>query len=66
MPGEELPRDGEHAALLLAPRFGTAARMLAHLTPLEAPIVWLAFALGAAAGALTTWFVLGRRAARRS
>ena len=40
--------------------------MLAHLTPLEAPIVWLAFALGAAAGAVTTWFVVGRRTARRS
>jgi hypothetical protein len=40
--------------------------MLAHLTPLEAPIVWLAFALGAAAGALTTWLLVGRRAARRS
>ena len=38
--------------------------MFAHLTPLEAPIVWLAFAAGAAAGALVTWFVLRRRPAR--
>jgi hypothetical protein len=39
--------------------------MLAHLTPLEAPIVWFAFALGAAAGAATTWLLVSRRAARR-
>ena len=54
-----------------APRLAAGAplrshgRMLAHLTPLEAPIVWLAFALGAIGGAVTTWFVMSRRAARR-
>ena len=40
------------------------ARMLAHITPLEAPIVWLAFAVGAALGSLATWFVMNRRTAR--
>ncbi len=40
--------------------------MFAHITPLEAPIVWFAFAAGAALGALTTWFVVSRRAAQRS
>jgi hypothetical protein len=39
--------------------------MLAHLTPLEAPIVWLAFAAGIAVGALAAWFLLQRRAADR-
>jgi uncharacterized membrane protein YoaK (UPF0700 family) len=38
--------------------------MLAHITALEAPIVWLAFAVGAALGSLATWFVLHRREAR--
>jgi hypothetical protein len=40
--------------------------MFAHLTPLEAPIVWFAFAAGAAVGAIATWFVLSRRAQRSS
>jgi Na+-driven multidrug efflux pump len=40
--------------------------MLAHLTPLEAPIVWLAFAAGAALGAAVTWLVVQRRASRPS
>lgn len=40
------------------------AHMLAHITALEAPIVWLAFAVGAALGSLATWFVLHRREAR--
>lgn len=44
----------------------TVARMFAHITPLEAPIVWVAFAVGAALGALTTWFVLSRRAPDRA
>lgn len=39
--------------------------MLAHITPLEAPIVWLAFAAGVALGAAATWFLLTRRAAAR-
>ena len=37
---------------------------LAHLTPLEAPIVWLAFAAGLAAGIVATYAVMRRRAAR--
>lgn len=40
--------------------------MLAHLTPLEAPIVWLAFAAGLATGVLATWYVLRRRAGHRA
>jgi hypothetical protein len=40
-------------------------RMFAHITPLEAPIVWLAFAVGIATGALATYFLLHRRAANR-
>lgn len=39
--------------------------MIAHITPLEAPIVWLAFAAGIAVGAFATWFLLHRRAAQR-
>jgi Na+-driven multidrug efflux pump len=38
--------------------------MFAHITPLEAPIVWLAFALGLALGAVATWFVMQKRTAR--
>ena len=40
--------------------------MLAHLTPLEAPIVWLAFAAGVALGAAAMWFAIGRRAAAKN
>jgi HAMP domain-containing protein len=40
--------------------------MFAHLTPLEAPVLWLAFAAGIAVGAFATWFLLQQRAARRS
>jgi hypothetical protein len=39
--------------------------MVAHLTPLEAPIVWIAFAAGALLGAFAAWFVMQRRAAGR-
>lgn len=39
--------------------------MLLHITPLETPIVWLAFAAGIALGACAT-FVLMQRAAKRS
>jgi hypothetical protein len=35
--------------------------MFAHITPLEAPIVWLAFFAGAALGAFVTWRVMARR-----
>lgn len=38
--------------------------MLAHITPLEAPVVWFAFAAGAALGAFATWFLMNRRTAR--
>jgi len=38
--------------------------MIAHITPLEAPIVWLAFAAGITVGALVTWYVMQKRAAR--
>jgi hypothetical protein len=37
--------------------------MFAHLTPLEAPILWLAFAAGIAVGAFATWFLLHKRPA---
>lgn len=40
--------------------------MFAHITPLEAPIVWFAFAAGIATGAFATWFLLRRRAADRA
>lgn len=40
--------------------------MFAHITPLEAPIVWFAFVAGALLGALATWFVMHRRAQRAS
>ena len=40
--------------------------MFAHITPLEAPIVWFAFAVGAVLGGLGTWFVMTRRSARSS
>jgi hypothetical protein len=39
--------------------------MLLHLTPLEAPIVWLAFAAGIALGALATYAVMAKRMAHR-
>jgi hypothetical protein len=38
--------------------------MIAHITPLEAPIVWFAFAVGLALGALATWLLLSKRTAR--
>lgn len=37
--------------------------MLAHLTPLEAPLLWVAFAAGVAVGALGM-FVFKQRASR--
>lgn len=37
--------------------------MLAHLTPLEMPVVWIAFALGLAIGA-GSMVLLRRRAAK--
>ena len=40
--------------------------MLAHITPLEAPIVWFAFAAGAALGGFAVWFLMSRRATRHS
>lgn len=39
--------------------------MFAHITPLEAPIVWVAFAAGIATGVLATLLLLRRRAADR-
>lgn len=39
--------------------------MLAHLTPLEAPLFWLAFAAGIAVGAALTLLFVHRRATRR-
>lgn len=39
--------------------------MFAHITPLEAPIVWFAFAAGIAVGAFATFLLLHRRAAQR-
>lgn len=35
--------------------------MLLHLTPLEAPIVWIAFAAGVAMGAVATFLLMARR-----
>jgi hypothetical protein len=40
--------------------------MFAHITALEAPIVWLAFAAGIAVGAFAAFLLLHRRAADRS
>lgn len=40
--------------------------MFAHITPLEAPIVWLAFAAGIAVGAFATWYLLAKRATDRA
>jgi len=40
--------------------------MLAHITALEAPVVWFAFAAGLALGIAGTVAVLRRRAASRS
>jgi len=37
--------------------------MLAHLTPLEAPLLWVAFAAGVAVGAVAM-FVLKQRPSR--
>lgn len=42
------------------------AGMIAHITPLEAPVVWFAFAAGVAVGVLATWFWLSRSARERS
>ena len=41
-----------------------SAPMFAHITPLEAPIVWFAFAAGLAVGAFATWFLLHKRTVR--
>lgn len=38
--------------------------LLAHITPLEAPVVWLAFAGGLVLGILGTLTVLRRKAQR--
>ena len=40
--------------------------MFAHITPLEAPIVWFAFAAGLALGAFATWYLMTKRAANRA
>jgi hypothetical protein len=53
-------------ALAARPPGRSHGRMFAHITPLEAPILWLAFAAGAAAGAAVMWVVLKKRAAVRS
>lgn len=39
--------------------------MFAHLTPLEAPVLWFTFFAGTAVGAAVAWFLLRRRAAGR-
>lgn len=38
--------------------------MLAHITPLEAPVVWLAFAAGLALGIVATFVAMRRHAQR--
>ncbi len=38
--------------------------MFAHITPLEAPIVWLAFAAGLVLGIVSTFTVMRRLAQR--
>ncbi len=40
--------------------------MFTHITPLEAPIVWFAFAAGIAVGAFATWFLLQKRTTNRA
>ena len=65
-----MPR-GQHATLthwqwVAGNRRGRSdAAMIAHITPLEAPIVWFAFVAGIAVGAFATW-ILMQRATRRS
>jgi Na+-driven multidrug efflux pump len=49
----------------LQPTFSPMACLFAHITPLEAPVVWFAFAAGLLAGIVGTWTVLRTRAARR-
>ena len=44
---------------------GSHAPMLAHITPLEAPLLWVAFAAGIAVGALATALLMRRRATQR-
>ena len=46
----------------LAPRalYRSDARMFAHITPLETPIVWFAFAAGMALGAAACYFWMQR------
>lgn len=39
--------------------------MFAHLTPLEAPVIWLAFGAGLAVGIVGTWLTLRRRIGAR-
>jgi ABC-type Mn2+/Zn2+ transport system permease subunit len=41
-------------------------RMFAHITPLETPILWFAFAAGIAAGVVGTLLVQRRAAARKA
>jgi len=38
---------------------------IAHITPLEAPIVWLAFATGLSLGALAVFLLMHKRATKR-
>lgn len=40
--------------------------MLAHITPLEAPIVWFAFAAGLVLGIVGTFVMMRRQAQRHS
>ena len=65
--GQYVPgRSVADAGPLAAPRPRCSnTRMLAHITPLEAPIVWFAFAAGIALGAIGT-YLLVQRAAKRS
>ena len=40
------------------------APMFLHLTPLETPIIWIAFAAGIATGAVATFLLMARRTRR--
>lgn len=60
--GQPAAAPREHGLQLAsAPRPRSDAPMLLHLTPLEAPIVWIAFAAGVAMGAVGTFLLMARR-----
>lgn len=51
--------------LRLAATLPAMLPLLAHLTPLEMPIVWIAFAAGTLLGATGAWLLLRRGSSAR-